>query len=155
MPRRKKPSNRLLTDRERKVLLNRAKGMTLHDSAVLAGYSNTKGAHKAASEALARVQRKAPDLFKRHMLDDDTYVSKHLIPLLCAEEERVFCSNGQIVYSKPVPALAIRARMIELLADLKGLRTKGLESGKTPVTVVVLNASHRAPKTINVTPKEQ
>src|SRR3974377_1333878 len=105
--------------------------------------------------ALQRVEKKRPDLFKRHGLDDDSYVEKHLKPLLSAQEKRIFCSNGQLLYSESQPALAIQARMVELLADLKGLRTKGLESGKTPVTVVVLNASHRAPKTIDVTPKEQ
>jgi hypothetical protein len=148
LPRKK---HQLLTEKEKRLLSNRLQGKSLRVSAIEAGYSPASAA-QIATATLDRIEKKLPDVFARHGLDDDSYVSKHLIPLLSAEEERVFCSNGEIKYSKPVPALPIRARMMELLADIKGLRAKAQESSKQSVTVVVLNPAHRAPR--NITPSE-
>jgi|SRR6516162_4836995 hypothetical protein len=136
---------RSLTGREKKFLENRARGMTLEKAAIAAGYSR-KSAAQAGNQAMQRIQSKAPELFASHELDDDSYIEKHVKPLLFATEVKVFNHSGKLIYSKPLPALGIRARMVELIAELKGMRVKEQETPRTPIRVVVLNPAHRPPQ---------
>jgi len=141
----KRNPRRRLTDKEKKFLLNRVQGMTLEKAAIAAGYS-PKSAAQAGDQAMQRIQEKAPELFAQHGLDDDSYIEKHVKPLLLATEVKVFNHDGKVIYSKPLPALSIRARMVELLAELKGMKAKGQDTPRTPIRVVVLNPAHRPPK---------
>jgi hypothetical protein len=141
----KRKLRRRLTDKERKFLINRAQGMTLEKAAIAAGYSENS-ARQAGNRAMDRIAEKAPELFARHGLDDDSYVDKCILPLLNATELKVFNHNGKLIYSKPLPALGIRARMVELIAELKGMRVKEQETPRTPIRVVVLDPAHRPPQ---------
>jgi hypothetical protein len=136
---------RSLTRRERKFLKHRAAGLTLEKAAIAAGYS-PKSAAQAGDQAMQRIQIKAPELFARHELDDDSYIEKHVKPLLFATEVKVFNYNGKLIYSKPLAALAIRARVVELIAELKGMKVKEQETPRNPIKVVMIDAAHRPPR---------
>ena len=138
----KKSRRRRLTDKEKKFLKYRGQGMTLARAATKAGYSE-KSADRAGSLALERISQKAPELFARHGLDDDTYIEKHLFPLLRAREVKVFNHNGRLIYSKPLAALGVRARMVELLAEIKGMKVKEQETARGGVKVLIVNGAHR------------
>jgi len=134
--------HRSLTTREREFLKRRAAGLTLEEAAIAAGYSPNY-AQQAGSQAMERIREKAPDLFTRVGLDDESYILKHLVPLLEATEVKVFCYNGKLIYSKPLAALTIRARMVELIAELKGMKVKEQEKPRSGVKVLILNEAHR------------
>ena len=131
-----------LTRRERAFLKHRAAGLTLEKAAIAAGYS-PKSAAQAGDQAMQRIQSKASELFARHGLDDDSYIEKHVKPLLVATEVKVFNYNGKVIYSRPLAALNVRARMVELIADLKGLRVKEQEKPRPGIKVLVVNGAHR------------
>jgi hypothetical protein len=72
--------------------------------------------------------------------------------LLHATEVKPFHAGRRILYSKPLQALSIQARMVELIAELKGMRVKEQETPRTPIKVVVLNAAHRPPSKPSLPP---
>lgn len=88
------------------------------DAARAAGYS-AKWSGQAGSQALRNIQEKAPDLFERHGLDDDTFIETYI--RLNATETKCFLHNGRIIYSKPLIAHGRRVQMIQLVAKMKGL----------------------------------
>jgi len=144
VPERLQAKRRQLTRREKEFLKHRITGKSLKDSAIAAGYSPNY-AQQAGSQAMERIREKAPELFTRVGLDDESYILKHLVPLLEATEIKVFCYNGKPIYSRPLPALNVRARMVELIADLKGLRVKEQEKQRSGIKVLIVNEAHRPP----------
>jgi len=66
--------------------------------------------------------------------------------LLHATEVKTFHAGKKILYSRPLQALSIQARMVELIAELKGMLVKQQDTPRTPIKVVVLNAAHRPPQ---------
>jgi len=133
VPERLQAKRRQLTGREKEFLKHRITGKSLKYSAIAAGYSPNY-AQQAGSQAMERIQQKAPDLFARLGLDDENYILKHIVPLLEATEVKVFNYNGKLIYSKPLAALKVRARMVELIADLKGLRGAHRPANRTTPT---------------------
>ena len=134
--------HRTLTRRERAFLKHRAAGLTLEKAAIASDYSPNY-AQQAGSQAMERIREKAPELFTRVGLDDESYILKHILPLLEATEVKVFMYNGKLIYSKPLAALTIRARMVELIAELKGMKVKEQEKPRSGIKVLVLNGAHR------------
>lgn len=95
------------------------------------------------------IEKKAPDLFARHGLDDDSFINKYLLPALNAKETRVFNADGQIIYSKPLVAWGPRVEMNKLVARMKGMIRED-NAPQTSVKVVVINAEHRPPREVSV-----
>jgi hypothetical protein len=63
--------------------------------------------------------------------------------VLVATEVKVFNQNGKLIYSRPLAALNVRARIVELIADLKGLRVKEQEKPRSGIKVLIVNKAHR------------
>ena len=55
----------------------------------------------------------------------------------------MFNYNGKVIYWRPLAALSIRARMVELLAEIKGLKIKEQETPRGGIKVLVVNEAHR------------
>lgn len=150
LPKQQRP----LTNRERKLFEAVAKGKTITDAALEAGYSE-KFPGQAGSRALANIKEKAIGLFERHGLDDDTFVEKCIKPALFATEVKVFRSEDEIVYSKPLIAWGPRVSMNRLVAEMKGMVIKEQESNAAQIRVVVINQANRPPRVINTQPIAQ
>lgn len=78
--------------------------------------------------AVQNIKAKAPDLFGRHGLDDDTFIDKHILPTLNATETKAQLYEGKWKYSKPLAALSIRMQATRLVAEMKGLVLKEQEN---------------------------
>jgi hypothetical protein len=139
---RSKQRRRQLTWREKAFLKHRAAGLTLAKAAIAAGYS-VNSAKQAGAQAMDRIAEKVPELFARHGLDDDSYIDKHVLPLLHATEIKVFHHGKRILYSKPLAALSIQARIVELIAELKGMKVKEKEKPGPGIKVLIVNEAHR------------
>lgn len=150
----KQKSQRPLTNRERKLFELVAKGKTITDAALEAGYSE-KFPGQAGSRAFANIKEKAPGLFDRHGLDDDAFVEKCIKPALFATEVKVFRSEDEIVYSKPLIAWGPRVSMNRLVAEMKGLVVKEQDTPGAQIRVVVINQANRPPRIINTQPIAQ
>ena len=116
------------------------------NAALKAGYS-PRNPSASAHQALKNIEPKAPELFGRHELDDDSFIEKHLIPALRATETLFFAHNGEVVSERKVKAWGIRMQAIELTARMKGMIVQ--EQERTPaqnIRVVILNANNRPPR---------
>jgi len=67
----------------------------------------------------------------------------------------VFNYNGKLIYSKPLAALNVRARMVELIAELKGMMVKEQETTRTPIKVLGIDSAHRPPIAGSSVPSSQ
>jgi hypothetical protein len=141
---------KLLTRRERALFEGIAKGMSITDAARAAGYSQ-KWPGQAGHQALESIKQKAPNLFERHGLDDDTFIEKHIKPALEATETKAFLYKGRFVYSRPLVAWAPRVQMIRLVAQMMGLIVKEQETPNSGIEVILIDQSNRPQRPKNVT----
>lgn len=79
-------------------------------------------------------------------LDDDTFMEKHVKPLLYASETKAGLHEGKWRYSKPLAALSTRMQAARLIAEMKGLVLKKQESKASQVRVIIINQAHRPPR---------
>jgi hypothetical protein len=84
-----KKHRRELTAKQRALIKALARTKHLGKAAIEAGYS-PKNATQSGAQALAAIQKAAPELLAKHGLDDDSLIEKHLIPLLQAQETKYF-----------------------------------------------------------------
>jgi len=78
-----------LTQKQRKLVENMAKGMPQGQAAIEAGYA-PKYACQAAYQALESVRKLIPEVLDRVGLTDDALIEKHLLPMLNATETKYF-----------------------------------------------------------------
>jgi len=152
MPREAKP----LTRREKVLFKLLLEGKSLTEAAPLAGYSPLNPG-QSGYQALENIKRKAPNLFERHGLDDDTFIEKHLIPALEATEVKAHYSAdlGRFVYSKPLVAWGPRVVTNRLVAEMKGLIVKEQKTPERQIRVICINQTNRPPRPINTQPIPQ
>jgi hypothetical protein len=108
-----------LTHKERALVRNLAEGRNLTQSALAAGYSG-KCPGQAGWQAFQNIRRKLPELLDERGLSDEALIEKHLKPLLCATETRLFQHKGKVTDSRRVPAHAIRLNALDMAFRLMG-----------------------------------
>lgn len=144
-----------LTRREQALFEGVAKGMSITDAARAAGYSQ-KWPGQAGCQALRNIQQKAPDLFERHGLDDDSFIKNHILPALNATEIKTSQYRGRFIYSKPLEAWGPRMAAIRLVAEMKGLIVRKREAPDQQIRVLLVDrANLPKPRVINTQPIPQ
>lgn len=152
--------NNKLTQKERALVKQLAKGKSRKDAAIAAGYSE-KNPSQSAHNALDAIKRKMPEVMEKMGLTDEALVKKHLLPLLAAKETKFFAyrkivktpakiigqkddeSIEQIVQEREVEALGIRATALDMAFKLKGsYAPKQIDfDPESSHTVTVINTS--------------
>lgn len=140
--------SRRLTTKEKKLLAGLKQGKTVAAAARDAGYSQ-KHPRQAGHIAMKAIEQKAPDLFARHGLDDDSFLDKCILPALSATETRTVFSRNRWRYSRPLPDAAARNTANALVARMKGMIREQAPEATIGVKVLVVNAAHRPPARIS------
>ena len=110
---------RRLTPRQRVLVRNLTKGMSITASAIAAGYSE-KNAGQLGHQVLERIREKMPQILDKAGLTDYALIEKYLKPLLEAQETEFAKFEGQITDSRDVIAWGPRAQGLEMAFNLKG-----------------------------------
>ena len=133
-----------LTARERRLFKALAEGKNQTEAAIEAGYS-TKHPRQSAHQAVKNIENKAPDLFARHGLDDDSFIDKHILPALNAEETKFFAHEGIVTDQRNVIAWGPRIQMNGLVARMKGMVIENREAAETKIgiQVILVPSGHR------------
>jgi hypothetical protein len=129
-----------LTQKERALVLNLAKGKNLTQSALAAGYSG-KCPGQSGWQALQNIRLKMPDLLDRYGLTDNALIEKHLKPLLGATETKFFQSKGNVTETRRVPAHRVRIDALDMAFRLKGsYKAPADENGGSELVQVIVQA---------------
>ena len=112
-------------------------GKTQKQAALDAGYS-VKDPDGSAYQALQIIKDKAPDLFARHGLDDDSFIEKYLLPALNAQETKFFAHEGVVKDQRDVIAWGPRTNTNALVARMKGLIIENREAPSLQQTIKVV-----------------
>jgi hypothetical protein len=112
------PQKKRINSRQRAFLKAYAKGKTLKEAALQAGYS-PKNAAQSGFQALKGVQSRIPELMDEVGLSDRVLIEKYLKPLLEAEETKFFAIRNRLV-SRNVIAHGIRHTALDTAFKLRG-----------------------------------
>jgi hypothetical protein len=131
-----------LTNRQRKMVKELAKGQSRTQAYLDANYSpNRKSAPQGAFRALQQIKKKMPHLMDDKGLTDDALIEEYLLSLRKAKRVQAFSNNGQVIYSKPLEALEIRLRALELAFKLKGsFPTADQQQANVGVRVILMDS---------------
>ena len=99
--------NKPLNPRQQKFVKTLAKGASLTDAAIEAGYSS-RNPGQSGFQALRQIRGRVPDLLEKHGLGEEMLIEKYLKPLLEAEETVFFQKDGKVRQRVNVAALGIR-----------------------------------------------
>jgi hypothetical protein len=141
----RKQHRRKLTAKQCALIKALARTKHLGKAAIEAGYS-PKNATQSAAQALASIQKTAPELLAEHGLDDDSLIEKHLIPLLQAQKTKYFAytrKGKRLLLERNVPAHSIRANALDVAFKIRGLYVREAENKGPEFSVIILNAAHR------------
>jgi hypothetical protein len=108
-----------LSAKEKALVINLSKGMTLTDAARASGYT-TKAPGQAGYQAYHVVKAKFPELLEKHGLTDDSLIEKYLKPGLEACETKFAQNEGQFTDERNVIAWSIRHNYLETTLKLRG-----------------------------------
>lgn len=142
---RKSPKRRKLTPRRVKFVEQLVLGNSLAGAARKAGYS-PKQANKSGHQALAQIQKIAPDLLAQHGLTDDVLIDNYLLPLMNAERTEFFpyTKRGQRkLLSVNVVDWRTRDAGLDKAMKIRGLYIKEAENKGPSFSVVIINAANR------------
>ena len=95
---------------------------------------------------MENIKEKAPDLFSRHGLDDDSFIDKYILPELNAMEVKAQLHEGEWRYSEPLVAHGPRTATNRLVAEMKGMLVKEQDTPNSGVRVIIINQAHRPPR---------
>lgn len=140
-----------LSHRERALLKNLSKGMSITDAALQSGYSK-KYAGQCGSQAIENIRIKAPQLLAKHGLDDDTLIEKYLKPALEANETEFAKFEGKITDSREVIAWGPRLQALDMTAKIRGLYVQPAEQSTINLRDVTFNVIYEKrdkPKTLD------
>lgn len=126
-----------MTHRERRLFKALAEGKTQKEAALAAGYS-VKNPDQSAAQAIESIKDKAPDLFARHGLDDDSFIKNYLVPALNAQETKFFAHEGIVKDQRDVIAWQPRTNTNALVARMKGMVVENREAPSTKIGIKVL-----------------
>jgi len=105
-----------LSSRQHAFLKAYAKGKTLKQAAIEAGYSK-KNADQSGYQALKAIKGRAADLMDEIGLTDRALIENYLVPLLDAGETKFFNEGKKRIN---VPALGIRHTALDTAFRLRG-----------------------------------
>ena len=144
----KKPRRRL-TAKQQALIRALTKTKHLGKAAIEAGYS-PKNATQSGAQALAAIQKTAPELLAEHGLDDHSLIEKHLIPLMNAEETKFFTlavGKGKDrrlqIESRKTANWNARATGLDIFCKIRGLYVREAENKGPEFSVVMINAENR------------
>lgn len=100
-PKKRKPLN----PRQAKLLRERAKGKTYAQAALAAGYS-AKNPKQSGIQAMNQMRGRVQNLMEQNGLDENSLISKYLLPLMKAEEIIYFQNAGKVTDERKVKALS-------------------------------------------------
>jgi phage terminase small subunit len=123
-------SKKKLTQKERKLVKNIARGMPQAEAAIEAGYSE-KNPSQSAYQAMQTIARRMPEVMEKLGLTDEALIERHLLPLLDATETKFFSFRRQttkkrkkileqVIEERQVEALGTRAVALDMAFKLKG-----------------------------------
>jgi hypothetical protein len=121
------------TPRQQQFVKGIAKGKTLTQAALDAGYSPNHPA-ESGYQALNALRGRMPALLEKHGIGEDTLIQKYLVPLLDAHETKFFPQGitmqveaknkkgfvDKLVYTVNVEALGIRHAALRTAFELHG-----------------------------------
>jgi|SRR5271156_274441 len=144
-----KKHRRNLTAKQRALVRALTKTKHLGKAAIEAGYS-PKNATQSGAQALAAIQKTAPELLAKHGLDDDSLIEKHLIPLLNAEETKFFTlpvGKGKDrrlqIESRNTANWSARQAGLDMAFKVRGLYVREQENKAPEFSVIVIDGAHR------------
>jgi len=140
-----------LSSRQNAFLKAYAKGKTLKQAAIEAGYSK-KNADQSGYQALKAIKVRAADLMDDIGLTDRALIENYLVPLLNAKETKFFNEGKRRIN---VPALGIRHTALDTAFKLRGSYAQRKEAEQFGNTVVIVDMPRppRPPRdAIDVTP---
>jgi hypothetical protein len=105
-----------LSSRQHALLKAYAKGKTLKQAAIEAGYSK-KNADQSGYQALKAIKGRAADLMDEIGLTDRALIENYLVPLLEAKETKFFKDGDKRI---SVAALGIRHAALDTAFKLRG-----------------------------------
>ncbi len=107
-------------------------------------------ATQSGAQALAAIQKTAPELLAKHGLDDDSLIEKHLIPLMNAEETKFFTlpvGKGKDrrlqIESRKTANWSARQNGLDMAFKIRGLYVREQENRGPEFSVVMIDASNR------------
>lgn len=121
MSKRRKPTTKRpsLNSRQTTLVKELAKGKTLKDAGIAAGYSE-KTARQGAHQALEGIRAKMPEVLDRHGLTDDALINKYLLPLLNAKTTKHFAHQGKVKDTRHYADNTTRRETLDMAFKLKG-----------------------------------
>ena len=140
-----------LSSRQHSFLKAYAKGKTLKQAAIEAGYSK-KNADQSGYQALKAIKVRAADLMDEMGLTDRVLIEKYLVPLLDAEETKFFNEGKKRIN---VAALGIRHTALDTAFKLRGSYAPRdpAEAAQFGIKVVVVDVPRPPRNAIDVTPR--
>jgi hypothetical protein len=146
------PQKKRINSRQHAFLKAYAKGKTLKEAALQAGYS-PKNAAQSGFQALKGVQSRIPELMDEVGLSDRVLIEKYLKPLLEAEETKFFAIRNRLV-SRNVIAHGIRHTALDTAFKLRGSYAprNPKEAEQFGIKVVVVDIPRPPRNAIDVTP---
>jgi terminase small subunit-like protein len=144
----KPPKN--LSSRQHAFLKAYAKGKTLKQAAIEAGYSK-KNADQSGYQALKAIKGRAADLMDEIGLTDQFLIENYLVPLLEAKETKFFNEGKRRINAA---ALGIRHTALDTAFKLRGSYAPRdpAEAAQFGIKVVVVDIPRPPRNTIDVTP---
>jgi|SRR5580658_776913 hypothetical protein len=137
-----------LNARQRKLVQTLAKGATITEAAIAAGYSKNRP-DQSGSQALKLIGASGAgaDFLDRMGLTDEVLYQKYIFPLLNAYETKFVLDkegNPKAIYD--VPDNSTRRYMVDVVCRIKGLYKEESEAGSQPVRVIYVDRSNRPPR---------
>lgn len=108
-----------LTVRQRELIKNIGRGMSVSRAAVRAGYTD-KAPRQAGHQALEQIKRSMPELLDAKGLTDDALIDNYLRPGLEAKEVRLSQFMGQFTDHMEVIDHGVRRDYLDMTFKLKG-----------------------------------
>lgn len=147
--------NKPLNPRQQKFVKTLAKGASLTDAAIEAGYSS-RNPGQSGFQALRQIRGRVPDLLEKHGLGEEMLIEKYLKPLLEAEETVFFQKDGKVRQRVNVAALGIRHSALRTAFELHGSYAprNPKEAEQFGIKVVVVDIPRPPRNAIDVRPPE-
>ena len=139
--------------RHQKFVKTLAKGASLTDAAIEAGYSS-RNPGQSGFQVLRQIRGCVPDLLEKLGLGEEVLIEKYLKPLLEAEETVFFEKDGKVQQQVNVAARSIRLSSLRTAFELHGSYAPRdpKEAEQFGIKVVVVDIPRPRRNAIDVTP---
>jgi len=131
------------TRRELRFLELLREGKNFREAALGAKYS-PKNPDQSAQQAKNNIVRKGGfDIYEAMGLTREQFIQNNLVPALKATETKVFMSEGELVYSKPLIAWGPRLKAQDITFLIAGEYKREQENQAPGVRVVIIDRANR------------